>query len=128
MIKCQFQEYIQNSQQDKHSEAKNLSQDPEEPEPETLDHHDLPALHRAKAELEVRHKKKNLDLFFQVRVTNMIALINLIIDPDLDYGWMQCSKLAARAAGKGSVNHAHNLRKWVVAYMQNGELPLNRYG
>jgi len=48
----------------------------------------------------------------------MIALINLFIDPDLDYGWMQCSKLAA----KGSVNHAHNLRKWVVAYMQHGVL------
>jgi len=47
----------------------------------------------------------------------MIASINLFIDPDLDYGWMQCSKLAAKAAGKGSVNHARNLRKWVVAYM-----------
>ena len=54
----------------------------------------------------------------------MIALINLFIDPDLDYGWMQCSELA----GKGSVSHAHNLRKWVVAYMQHGELPLNWYG
>jgi len=111
-----------------------LSQDPEEAPPiengndlattgtkdeelKTLDHCDLPALHRAKAELEVRHKKKNLDLFFRVQVTNMIALINLFIDPDLDYGWMQCSKLAAKAAGKGLVNHVHNLQKWVVAYM-----------
>jgi hypothetical protein len=40
------------------------TKDKEEPEPETLDHRDLPALHRARAELEVRHKKKNLDLFF----------------------------------------------------------------
>jgi len=31
---------------------------------ETLDHRDLPALRQAKAELEARHKKKNLDLFF----------------------------------------------------------------
>ena len=58
----------------------------------------------------------------------MIALINLFIDPDLDYGWMQCSKLAAKAAVKGAVNHARNLRKWVVAYIQHGELPLNWYG
>ncbi len=47
----------------------------------------------------------------------MIALINLFIDPDLDYGWMQCSELAGKVAGKGSVSHAHNLQKWVVAYM-----------
>jgi hypothetical protein len=53
-----------------------------------------------------RHKKKNLNLFFRARVTNMIALINLFVDPDLDYGWKQCSELAARAAGKGSVHHA----------------------
>jgi hypothetical protein len=104
------------------------TKDEEEPEHETLDHRDLPALRKARAELEVRHKKKSLDLFFRVRVTNMIALINLFIDPDLDYGWMQCSELAAKAAGKGSVNHARNLRKWVVAYMRHGELPLNRYG
>jgi hypothetical protein len=73
---------------------------------ETLDHRDLPALHQAKAELEARHKKKNLDLFFQARVTSMIALINLFLDPELDYGWMECSKLAAKAAGKESINHA----------------------
>jgi len=42
------------------------TEDEKEPKPETLDHHDLPALHRAKAELEVRHKKKNLNLFFRV--------------------------------------------------------------
>ena len=40
------------------------TEDEEEPEPKTLDYHNLPALHRAKAELEVRHKKKNLDLLF----------------------------------------------------------------
>jgi hypothetical protein len=136
-MKSQIQEHIQNAQQDEHPEVEILSRDPEEalpiedgndlgttgtkdaeePEPKTLDHRDLPALCRAKAELEVRHKKKNLDLLFRVRVTNMIALINLFIDPDLDYGWMQCFKLAAKAAGKGSVSHARNLRKWVVAYM-----------
>ena len=58
----------------------------------------------------------------------MIALINLFIDPDLDYGWMQCSELAVKVAGKGSVSHACNLQRWVVAYMQHGELPLNWYG
>jgi hypothetical protein len=35
-----------------------------DPEREPIDHCDLLALHHAKAELEVRHKKKNLDLFF----------------------------------------------------------------
>jgi hypothetical protein len=67
---------------------------------ETLDHRDLPTLHWAKAELEARHKKKNLDLFFQAQVTSMIMLINLFLDLELDYGWMECLKLAAKAAGK----------------------------
>jgi len=58
----------------------------------------------------------------------MIALINLFLDPELDYGWMECSKLATKAVGKGCVNHARNVRRWVVAYMQHGSLPLNRYG
>jgi len=58
----------------------------------------------------------------------MIALINLFIDPNLDFGWMQCSKLAMKAARKGSVNHVCNLRKWAVVYMRHGELPLNCYG
>ena len=40
------------------------TKDEEEPKHKTLDHHDLPALRRAKARLEARHKKKNLDLFF----------------------------------------------------------------
>jgi hypothetical protein len=95
---------------------------------DTLDHQDFPALRRARAELVVRHKKKHLDLFFQARITNMIALINLFIDPKLDCGWMECSELAAKAGGKGSINHARNLRRWVVEYMCYGKLPLNRYG
>ena len=91
--------------------------DAEDPNLATLDHKDLPALRWAKAELIVRHKKKNLDLFFRARVTSMIALINLFFDPELDYGWIECSQLAAKAFGKGSVSHVQNLRKWVVAYM-----------
>jgi hypothetical protein len=39
--------------------------DVEDPDLATLDHKDLPALCQANAELIVRHKKKNLDLFFQ---------------------------------------------------------------
>jgi hypothetical protein len=76
----------------------------------------------------VRHKKKNLNLFFRARVTSMIALINSFLDPELEYGWIECLQLSAKAAGKGSVSHAQNLRKWVVAYMQHGTLPLNHYG
>src|SRR5882757_8167987 len=75
-----------------------------------------------------RHKKKNLDLVFHACVTSMIALINLYIDPELDFGWMKCSELAAKAMGKGTVNHARNLRRWVLDYMRFGTLPLNRYG
>jgi len=74
-------------------------EDQSDPDLEILDHQYLPALHRAKAELETRHKKR-----------------------------MECSKPAAKAVGKGSVNHAQNLQRWVVAYMKHGSLLLNRYG
>lgn len=57
----------------------------------------------------------------------MIALINLFLDPELDYGWIECSQLSMKAAGKGSISHARNLQKWVVAYMRHGILPLNHY-
>ena len=43
------------------SDEKNV----EDPDLSALDHKDLPALCRAKADLIVRHKKKNLDLFFR---------------------------------------------------------------
>jgi hypothetical protein len=36
----------------------------------------------------------------------MIALINLFIDPELEFSWMECLELVVKAAGKGSVNHA----------------------
>ena len=36
--------------------------------------------------------------------------------------------LLQKATGKGSVSHAWNLQKWVVAYMQHGTLPHNHYG
>jgi hypothetical protein len=36
-----------------------------DPDLATLNHKDIPALRRAKAELIARHKKKNLDLFFR---------------------------------------------------------------
>ena len=41
---------------------------------------------------------------------------------------MECSKLAAKAVEKGSVNHARNLERWVISYMQHGSLPVNGHG
>jgi hypothetical protein len=39
----------------------------------------------------------------------MIALINLFLDPELDYGWIECLQLATKATGKGSISQARNL-------------------
>ena len=58
----------------------------------------------------------------------MITLINLFLDLELDYGWIECLQLSAKACGKGSVSHAQNLQKWVAAYLQHGILPVNHYG
>lgn len=88
---------------------------------------DFPKLQQARTELTVKSKDKVLDVFFRSRITAMVGVLNLYLDSQLSYSWREASLLAAKAAGHG-VNHARNLRMWILRFINSGKLPLHRYG
>jgi hypothetical protein len=92
-----------------------------------LSYQDFPELRRARAKLTVKSKDKLLDVFFRSRITGMLGTLNLYLDPELSYSWRESSLLAAKAAGHG-MNHARNLRTWILRFLNSGKLPLHRYG
>jgi hypothetical protein len=92
-----------------------------------LSYKDFPELRRARAKLTVKSKDKLIDVFFRGRITGMLGMLNLYLDPELSYTWQQSSLLASKAAGHG-VNHARNLRIWMLRFLNSGKLPLHRYG
>ena len=110
-------------------------QRPKDDSPETttdqflnaLCYKDFPALHCAQAKLTVKAKDKKLDVFFQSRITAMVATLNFYLDPELSYSWQESSVLAAKAMECG-VKRARNLRKWINKYLYSEKLPLHRYG
>ncbi|KAF8967562.1 hypothetical protein BDZ97DRAFT_1903395 [Flammula alnicola] len=67
-----------------------------------LSYKDFPELRHAQAKLTVKGKDKLLDVFF-------------------------CSRITAMVAGHG-MNHARNLRMWIIHYLNSGQLLLHRYG
>jgi len=92
-----------------------------------LSFRDFPELRRARAKLTVKSKDKLLDVFFRSRITGMLGTLNLYLDPELSYSWREASLLASKAAGHG-MNHARNLRGWILTFLNSGKLPLHRYG
>lgn len=92
-----------------------------------LSYKDFPELRRARAKLTIKSKDKLLDVFFRSRITGMLGMLNLYLDPELSYTWRQASLLASKAAGHG-MNHARNLRTWMLRFLNSGKLPLHRYG
>ena len=92
-----------------------------------LSYKDFPELQRACAKLTVKSKDKLLDVFFRSRITGMLGMLNLYLDPELSYTWRQASLLASKAAGHG-MNHARNLRNWMLRFLNSGKLPIHQYG
>ena len=92
-----------------------------------LSYQDFPDLWCAQAKLMVKSKDKLLDVFFQSQITGMVGTLNLYLDPQLSYTWCESSLLASKAAGHG-MNHAQNLRMWILQFLNTGKLPLHCYG
>ena len=90
-----------------------------------IDHRDIPALRRARAKLTVRLKDTKLKLILRARMTGMVALINLFLDPELTMNWTKSSLMAARVTNQGK-HRARQLRRWVLAFVRFGVLPLHR--
>lgn len=92
-----------------------------------LSYKDFPQLRRARASLTIKGRDQLLDIFFRTRITGMVGTLNLYLDPQLSYSWREASIIAAKAAGR-SVNHARNLRNWILQFLNSGKLPLHQYG
>ena len=116
-------------------ESLKQKQRPKDDSPETqtdiqlnrLSYKDFPQLRRAQASLTLKGKDRLLDVFFQSRITGMVGTLNLYLDPQLSYSWREASIIVAKAAGR-NINHARNLRSWILQFLNSGKLPLHRYG
>lgn len=92
-----------------------------------LNYKDLPNLRHAREELSVKAKDKKLDVFFRARITGMVGILNLYLDPQLSYTWREASLIVSKSQGHG-VKHARNLRTWIHQYLGSKRLPVHRYG
>jgi hypothetical protein len=92
-----------------------------------LNYKDLPKLRRACAALTVKSKDKKIDIIFRGRLTGMVGMLNLYLDPQLSYTWREVSLITSKSQGHG-VSHARNLRTWIHQFLGSGKLPFHRYG
>jgi hypothetical protein len=51
--------------------------------------------------------------------------LNLFLDPDLGHTWRKASLLVAKTQGHG-VMHARNIRRWILSFLRDGQLPHHR--
>jgi hypothetical protein len=66
-------------------------------------------------------------VFFRSRITGMVGTLNLYLDPELSYSWQEASFLVSKTAGHG-MNHARNLRHWILRFLNSGKFPLHCFG
>ena len=92
-----------------------------------LSFRDFPELQCAQAKLTVKGKDKLLDVFYHSQITGMVVTLNLYLNPELFYSWWEASLLVSKAAGH-VMNHARNLRHWILRFLNSGKFPLHRYG
>jgi hypothetical protein len=73
--------------------------------------------------------EEKLDVLLRERLTAMRGTPHLFFDSGIKCAWKQASSIAAKAQGKGSINHARNIRRRCLAFIEDpGNLPLHRYG
>jgi len=56
----------------------------------------------------------------------MLGVINLFLDTELPHTWRKASMIVAKAQGAGS-NRACNICRWIIEFINEGELPLHSY-
>jgi hypothetical protein len=89
---------------------------------------DHAALSRARERLQSQAKaEKSLDVIFRARISDMIGILNLFLDPGLSYTWRESSLIVAKAQGH-ETTHVHSVCAWVLDFVQKGLLPFHSYG
>jgi hypothetical protein len=88
---------------------------------------DFAALSRARERLLSSSQDKSLDVIFRARISAMVGVLNLFLDPKLRYTWREASTVVAKAQGHGPTR-ARSIRTWVLDFIQEGTLPFHSYG
>jgi hypothetical protein len=89
--------------------------------------HDHAALSRAWERLMSQSQDKSLDVIFWARISAMVGVLNLFLDPELSYTWRESSVIAAKAQGLGSTRTC-SIWAWVLDFVREGTLPFHSYG
>ena len=56
----------------------------------------------------------------------MLGVINLFLDIDVPHTWRKASIIVAKAQGAGP-NQACNIQRWIIKFVNEGNLPLHSY-
>jgi hypothetical protein len=86
---------------------------------------DQPKLREASAQLAKEAKRGSLDVIVQSHIQSMIGLLNLYTDENLVYSWKKTLEIVAKMQQCGT-NHARCIRKWVMAFLKQGNLPFHQ--
>ena len=88
---------------------------------------DKVALSKALVKLAEKCRDPQLDLTLCGRLTGMKGVLNIFLDPKLNYSWTAASLMVANIEGCG-VKRARKLREWVLAFAHSEVLPVHHYG
>ena len=83
---------------------------------------DWDRLQRASVTLSAMSRNTNFDAVLCAHLTGMVGVLNIYLDPDLQYTWRKASVMVSKVEGKG-VNHARMLRQWILKFIQSEEVP-----
>jgi len=81
---------------------------------------DFERLRCASVVLATQSKDPSLDALLRTRLTGMLGVLNLYLDPALHYTWREASLVVAKMQGWGE-KHSRKLRKWILDFIQIGE-------
>jgi hypothetical protein len=87
---------------------------------------DRERLQSACVALSAMSKNTNFDVILRARLTGMVGVLNLYLDPVLRYTWRSASVMVSKIEGKG-VNHARMLRQWILEFVRSEKLPQPNY-
>ncbi len=88
---------------------------------------DSKKLGEACATLTTKSKDPCIDIVLRTRLTGMVGVLNLYLDPQVQYSWTDASLVVARVQGSGETK-VRMLRKWILTFVRVGQLPFQKSG
>lgn len=87
---------------------------------------DWVALSKAQVALMDKSRDLWLGISLRARITGMLGLLNLYLDPGLQYTWREASAMVATIQGRG-VKRAQKLWEWALTFARYAKLPELHY-